>query len=87
FEVVRTDTRFGGFEEVKLKDGSTHTRFFRKSMTPGDISELPQVSELKSHIMKDGLSGAVHPIYTHEGQTWILFSLPDEHYSASPLAA
>ncbi|KAI0697584.1 hypothetical protein BC835DRAFT_1413620 [Cytidiella melzeri] len=87
FELVRTDERFGGFEEVKLKDGSTHTRYFRKSVTPGDVSELDKVSELEAYIMKDGLSGAVHPIYEHDGRKWILLSVPEEHFHKTGLAA
>ncbi|KAI0697586.1 hypothetical protein BC835DRAFT_1305183 [Cytidiella melzeri] len=105
FEIVRTDKRFGGFEEVKLKDGSTHTRFFRKAVTPGDVSELDKVyalfsynsadfnstfvisSELEAYIMKDGLSGAVHPIYEHGGRKWILLSVPEEHFHKTGLAA
>lgn len=37
--------------------------------------------------MKDGLSGTVHPIYTHEGRKWVLLSVPDEHYHKTALAA
>ena len=44
-------------------------------------------SELRAHVLKDGVSGAAHPIYTHDGRKWILLSLPDEHYSKSELAA
>ena len=44
-------------------------------------------SELRSHVLKDGQSGAAHPIYTHDGRKWILLSLPDEHYQKSALAA
>ncbi|EPS93370.1 hypothetical protein FOMPIDRAFT_1056031 [Fomitopsis schrenkii] len=87
FEVVRTDPRFGGFEVLKHKDGSTHTQFLRKSVIPGDSAALEQVSQLKSHVFKDGQSGAAHPIYTHEGRKWILLSLPEEHYRNSALAA
>ncbi|EPS93371.1 hypothetical protein FOMPIDRAFT_60893 [Fomitopsis schrenkii] len=71
FEVVRTDPRFGGFEVLKHKDGST----VRRTQTRNWL--------LKSHVFKDGQSGAAHPIYTHEGRKWILLSLPEEHYRNS----
>ena len=37
--------------------------------------------------MKDGLSGKVHPIYTHDGRKWVLLSVPDENYSLTGLDA
>ncbi|KZT64544.1 hypothetical protein DAEQUDRAFT_717868 [Daedalea quercina L-15889] len=87
FEVVRTDPRFGGFEELKLKDGSTQVYAECVFCVAREADIMVCSSELKTHVLKDGQSGAAHPIYTHEGRKWILLSLPDEHYQSSVLAA
>jgi hypothetical protein len=123
FEVVRTDNRFGGYEELRHKDQNARvgslsfylllfrwnsiqdTRFIRKSLTPDNPAELDDLCvvlllcsltlpfsfelyriELQELVMKEGCSGTVHPMYTHNDRKWVLMSVPDEHYGATGLA-
>ncbi|KAI5983900.1 hypothetical protein EDD15DRAFT_2375885 [Pisolithus albus] len=87
FEVVRKDTRFGGFEELKLrKENATHTRFFRKAIKPENNDEFDDLMNLEKLVMKDGCSGALYPMYTHDGRRWALMSVPTEHYTSTGLS-
>ncbi|KIL67264.1 hypothetical protein M378DRAFT_159661 [Amanita muscaria Koide BX008] len=86
FEVVRTDKRFGGFEELKLKKDSTNARFLRKSLTPDSHNEIDDLLSLQKLVMKDGCSGTIHPMYTHNERKWVLMSVPEEHYGITGLA-
>ncbi|KAI6134241.1 hypothetical protein EDD17DRAFT_1659331 [Pisolithus thermaeus] len=87
FEVVREDTRFGGFEELKLRrENSAHTRFFRKAITPENNDEFDDLMELEKRVMKDGCSGALYPMYTRNGRRWALMSVPAENYTSTGLS-
>lgn len=87
FEVVRKDTRFGGFEELKLRrEDTTHTRFFRKAITPENNDEFDDLMELEKRVMKDGCSGALYPMYTRSGHRWALMSVPAENYTSTGLS-
>jgi len=90
FVVVRADERFGGFEEVKLKDQNDALpkpkRFFRKSLTPNSVVEIDDLIALQGLVMKEGCSGIIHPMYTHNDRKWAVMSVPDEHYGTTGLA-
>ncbi|KAI6014175.1 hypothetical protein EDC04DRAFT_2578949 [Pisolithus marmoratus] len=74
FEVVRTDMRFGGFEELKLRNEDA-TLFFSLIFPKSGSMELEKL------VMKDGCSGALYPMYTHDGRRWALMSIPTEYYT------
>jgi len=87
FEVVRTDNRFGGFEELRLKNqNATDTRFVRKPVSPDKPTEFGDLIALQKLVMKEGCSGTIHPMYTHDNRKWVLMSVPVEHYATTGLA-
>ncbi|KAF4572535.1 hypothetical protein EYR36_007042 [Pleurotus pulmonarius] len=87
FDVVSTVDKFGGVEELSPKDKSlNHTRFFRKSLKPGDEGEFAALIEFQGYIMKDGCHGTIHPTYEHGGLKWVLMSVPTENFEASGLS-
>ncbi|KAI5984674.1 hypothetical protein EDD15DRAFT_2583315 [Pisolithus albus] len=65
FEVVRKDTRFGGFEGLKLR---------KQDATVSSFSPLSRL-DLEKLVMKDGCSGALYPMYTHDGHRWVLIQV------------
>ncbi|PFH45885.1 hypothetical protein AMATHDRAFT_200193 [Amanita thiersii Skay4041] len=65
FDIIRTDSRFGIFEELSLKDKST------VSISNCSFSFR---AELEKHVMTDGCYGTIYPMYTHEGRKWVLMS-------------
>ncbi|KAI6110178.1 hypothetical protein EV401DRAFT_1869782 [Pisolithus croceorrhizus] len=67
FEVVRKDTRFGGFEELKLRRENATVIMFVSL-----ISLKLNSMELEKRVMKDGCSGALYPMYTRSGHRWAL---------------
>lgn len=75
FEVVRKDTRFGRY-----------TRFFRMAIKPGNNDKFDDLLDLEKLVMKDGCSGALYPMYTHDGHRWVLMSVPAEHYTSTGLS-
>ncbi|KAI6110176.1 hypothetical protein EDD16DRAFT_1483638 [Pisolithus croceorrhizus] len=78
FEVVRKDTRFGGFEELKLRREDTTVIMFM-SLTSLKLSSM----ELEKRVMKDGCSGALYPMYTRDGHRWALMSCRSEPFIPS----
>ncbi|KAF7437235.1 hypothetical protein PC9H_004072 [Pleurotus ostreatus] len=87
FDVVSTVDKFGGVEELAPKDNNlTQTRFFRKSLSPGDEEEFSKLMEFQEFIMKDGCHGTIHPMYEHDGLKWVLMSVPSENFEASGLS-
>jgi phage terminase large subunit-like protein len=126
FEVVRTDNRFGGFEELRLKNQNATVSSHCLDLLPlGVLAEgayrthassaslflpinplnlmicmsfcydsfsfLPFSFELcrialQKLVMKEGCSGTIHPMYTHNSRKWVLMSVPVEHYGTTGLA-
>ncbi|KAF9498173.1 hypothetical protein BDN71DRAFT_1429063 [Pleurotus eryngii] len=94
FDVVSTVDKFGGVEYLTPKDKNLtdltvdpqQTRFFRKSLRPGDEEEFAKLMEFQEYIMKDGCHGTIHPMYEHDGFKWVLMSVPTENYEASGLS-
>ncbi|KAH9980506.1 hypothetical protein BJV74DRAFT_887802 [Russula compacta] len=88
FEVVRIDERYGTFEELKLKNkNATPIRFFRKSLAPGNLTEIDDLNALQELVLKEGCSGVTYPMYTHNERRWALMSVPDKYYGTTGLAA
>ncbi|KAI5984671.1 hypothetical protein EDD15DRAFT_2583310 [Pisolithus albus] len=84
FEVVRKDTRFGGFEELKLrKENATVSLFLILSVS---LTHISLSMDLERLVMKDGCSGALYPMYTRDGHRWALMSVPAEHYASTGLS-
>lgn len=36
--------------------------------------------------MKEGCSGAVYPVYEHDGRKWVLMSVPKDRYKEAGFA-
>jgi len=90
FEVIRKDDRYRGFDEVKLVNRNfgemSNLHFFRKLMPPFSPVEFDNLMEFHGCVLKEGCSGAVYPIYEHEGLKWVLMSVPHDRYEATGLA-
>jgi len=83
----RLDGQAGGPIVLRHKDqNATDTRFVRKSLTPDSPTELNDLIALQELVMKEGCSGTIHPMYTHNNRKWVLMSVPDEHYGTTGLA-
>ncbi|KAG5715604.1 hypothetical protein E4T56_gene19775 [Termitomyces sp. T112] len=88
FTIIRQDTRYGGFEQVKHKDNLMEDMcFFRKSLNSSNEEEFEDMMKLQQCVMKEGCSGAVYPIYEARGKKWVVMSVPADTLKNTGLGA